>query len=223
MVVLSRFLWALIQSLHMTLNILRPTCRSVPAVAILFGLVVGCSEDAGVESVVPTDESIKTRDESKVTIEPGTWDDVLAIVEQNRGKVVVVDLWSTSCVPCIAELPRLAELHESLADDVVCVSFNVDYVGIASKPPEFYLDRVRKVLERSNATYSNLLCTTEADVLFETLDLPSIPAVYVYSRDGMLAKRFDASLYDEESDDDEAFNYEDDVEPLVRSLVKSGS
>jgi len=207
----------------MTLHISRPTCRAVPVVAILFGLFVGCSEDVAVESIVPTDESSETQDEPNVTIEPGTWDDVLSIVEQNRGKVVVIDLWSTSCVPCIEELPRLAKLHESLADDVVCVSFNVDYVGIASKPPEFYLDRILQVLERSNATYSNLLCTTEADMLFQALDLSSIPAVYVYGRDGMLAKRFDASLYDEESDDDEAFNYEDDVEPLVRQLVESGA
>ena len=31
------------------------------------------------------------------------------------GKVVLVDLWATWCVPCVAELPHLQELSEELS------------------------------------------------------------------------------------------------------------
>jgi thiol-disulfide isomerase/thioredoxin len=206
----------------MLFNTSRSFCAGLVAAAILAYLIVGCSQGDQLESVelaAPTE----TNDRTRITIEPGTWESVLELVKKNHGKVVVVDLWSTSCAPCLDELPRLADIQKSLPEDVACVSVNVDYVGIASKPPESYLDRIQEVLERCNASYANVLCVTEADVLFRELDLPSIPAVFVYGRDGSLAQRFDASLYDEDSDEEEAFTYEHDVEPLVRRLVESDS
>ncbi len=45
-----------------------------------------------------------------------------------QGKVVIVNLWATWCVPCRAELGELQKLHENLKNrtDVVVTSFNVD-------------------------------------------------------------------------------------------------
>ncbi len=215
------FSLALIQNVQMTPKTLRPCCFTFPTAAILIVLFIGCSQGKQSESTVQTDDSSTARRESKITILPGTWDSVLKLVEQNHGKIVVVDIWSTSCLPCIEELPRLAEIQRSMPDDVVCVSFNIDYAGIASRPPESNLDRIRDVLESCYTNSFNLYSTTEADVLFQDLDLSSIPAVYVYSRNGTLVKRFDASLYDDESDEEDAFTYERDVEPLVRRLVES--
>jgi hypothetical protein len=48
------------------------------------------------------------------------------------------------------------------------------------------------------------------------MDLAAIPAVYVYGRDGKLAKRFDN---DNIKTEDEAFTYED-VNKLVNELLK---
>ncbi|MCA9058465.1 MAG: TlpA family protein disulfide reductase, partial [Planctomycetaceae bacterium] len=148
----------------------------------------------------------------------GTWQDVEAIIKKNPGKVVVVDIWSTSCLPCMAEFPNLVKLHNQHAGKVVCVSLNVDYVGIRTKPPESYRARVEGFLTKKKATCTNLLCTQEADALFDSLKLSSIPAVYVYGKDGKLAKRFDASL--ELPDGAESFSYEEHINPLIESLLK---
>jgi tetratricopeptide (TPR) repeat protein len=45
-----------------------------------------------------------------------------------QGKVVVIDLWATWCVPCRAELPEFQKLYEQWKDrpDVAVISFNVD-------------------------------------------------------------------------------------------------
>lgn len=64
----------------------------------------------------------------------------------------------------------------------------------------------------------NFLCTSPSDEIFQTLELPSIPAVYVYGVDGKLLKRFDDSLF--EDGKDEAFNYKDDVNPFIAELLK---
>jgi thiol-disulfide isomerase/thioredoxin len=44
------------------------------------------------------------------------------------GKVVVIDLWATWCVPCRAELPEFQKLYEQWKDrpNVAVISFNVD-------------------------------------------------------------------------------------------------
>ncbi|MDP8990126.1 MAG: redoxin domain-containing protein [Acidobacteriota bacterium] len=49
-------------------------------------------------------------------------------LEDLNGKVVVIDLWATWCVPCRAELPEFQKLYEQWKDrgDVAVISFNVD-------------------------------------------------------------------------------------------------
>ena len=44
------------------------------------------------------------------------------------GKIVVINLWATWCVPCRAELPEFQKLYDQLKDrpDVAVISFNVD-------------------------------------------------------------------------------------------------
>jgi thiol-disulfide isomerase/thioredoxin len=153
-----------------------------------------------------------------VSLQAGTWKDVQKIVSSSSGKIVVVDVWSTSCLPCMKEFPGLVSLHREFPDDVVCISFNVDYVGIRNKPAEFYRNRVAGFLEKQQAGFSNILCTEESDAFFAAENLSSIPAVYVYGRDGKLAKRFDDTLL--EDGKEEAFTYSADVTPMVRKLVK---
>lgn len=43
------------------------------------------------------------------------------------GKVVVVDVWSTNCLPCIGEMPYLQQLERQFAGkDVVFISYSID-------------------------------------------------------------------------------------------------
>ncbi|MCH2201944.1 MAG: TlpA family protein disulfide reductase [Fuerstiella sp.] len=161
-------------------------------------------------------------DVQPISLEPGTWDDVQAHIQKSAGKVVVVDLWSTTCLPCLEELPQLGRLQRDKPNDVVCISLSLDYAGIKSKPPTFYEDRVKQALATCNVDVLNYLCTTESDELYAALDLPSIPAVYVYGSDGTLAKRFDASMMQDSATNEEPFTYESDIIPLVEKLISDG-
>jgi thiol-disulfide isomerase/thioredoxin len=138
-----------------------------------------------------------------------------AEIARHRGKVVVLDCWSTSCPPCVKEFPRLVALAGKYRDDVVCLSLSFDYEGIGS--PEDVVPRVRTFLEAVGAgRVVNLLGREEADSLAKRLDIVSVPVVYVYGRDGGLVQRFD--------EDDAAkrlgrpFTY-DDVEAAVRGAI----
>ncbi len=146
----------------------------------------------------------------KVEVEIAAWSGVEKWIASQKGKVVVVDMWSLSCEPCRREFPNLVKLHTEKSDKVACLSVSTDYAGIKSKPPTFYEPKVLEFLTSQKATCKNILCSLESDALFEQLDLASIPAVYVYGKDGKLAKRFAG----------EEVHYEKEVLPLVDELLK---
>ncbi len=167
---------------------------------------------------VADDEKVSdNKSVAEVKLTAGTWQDVEKLVVKNAGKVVVIDVWSTSCGPCMEEFPHLLELQKKYLKQIVCVSLNVDYVGIKSKPPEYYRPRVEKFLNAKESTILNFLCTTESDEFFDERKLNSIPAVYVYGTDGKLAKRFDDSLIKPGAE--ESFSYEHQINPFVAELL----
>jgi thiol-disulfide isomerase/thioredoxin len=145
-----------------------------------------------------------------VEVEIADWAGVEKWIASKKGKVVVVDMWSLSCEPCRREFPNLVKLHNEKGDRVACMSVSTDYAGIKSKPPAFYQPKVLEFLTSQKATCKNILCSVESDELFEKLELASIPAVYVYGKEGKLAKRFAG----------EEVHYDKEVLPLVAELLK---
>lgn len=138
-----------------------------------------------------------------------------AEIAKHRGKVVVLDCWSTSCPPCVKEFPRLVALADTHADSVVCLSLSLDYEGIGS--PEDVVPRVRTFLEAVGAgRVVNLLGREEADSLSTKLDIVSVPVVDVYGPDGALVQRFDEDAAAKRLG--RPFTY-DDVEAAVRGAI----
>ncbi len=116
-------------------------------------------------------------------------DGLLAAVAAHRGRVVVLDCWSTACPPCIREFPGLVALARS-RPEVACLSLSFDYEGIGTV--EESLPRVREFLSRVGAgEIENLLASEEADAMYRKLGLASVPAVFIWRPDGTLARRLD--------------------------------
>lgn len=162
----------------------------------------------------PADE--KPAEASTVSVQFATWDETLSLVAAHKGKVVVLDAWSTSCQPCKEEFPNLVKLHKTHGNGgLVCMSLACDYNGTKNKPPEFYKERILKFLTKQEATFLNLISTVPSDELYEQMKLNSIPAVYVFGRDGKLVKRFDNEKIEKEED---AFTYKE-VTKLVEELL----
>lgn len=154
----------------------------------------------------------------RVTLLETDWAGVQTLVASHVGKVVVVNIWTTTCPACIAELPRFVALQQRFGpEQVACISVNCDYDGVPDKPPAFYRPRVREMLQNNGAEMPNVLLTTSLLEFLEEAELASTPAVYVYNAQGKLERRFD---------NDHALREEDefrmvDVERLVERLVRS--
>jgi thiol-disulfide isomerase/thioredoxin len=155
-------------------------------------------------------------DASAITVQFANWEQTLKIVAGHKGKVVVLDAWSTSCQPCKEEFPNLVKLHKKHGKSgLACLSLACDYSGVKDKPPEYYKERILKFLTKQGATFQNLIATVPSDELYDQMQLTSIPAVYVFGRDGKLAKRFDNEKAENEEDN---FTYKD-VTKLVEELL----
>lgn len=56
-------------------------------------------------------------------------------LEGLRGQVVVLDFWSTTCPPCLRQIPDLEALREQIGDDLVILGINA-----GGDPPEAVRD-----------------------------------------------------------------------------------
>lgn len=139
---------------------------------------------------------------------------LLEQIAAGKGRVVVLDCWSTSCPPCVKEFPGLLKLQKTFGGNILCLSLSFDYEGIGEV--EEVIPRVRGFLEKVGATIPNMLSQEESDVMLTKLDLVSVPGIFVYSQDGTLAKRFDDDMASNELG--RPFTYAD-VEAEVRALL----
>ena len=146
-----------------------------------------------------------------------SWDEVQQMVAAHQGKGVVLDLWSTWCIPCMKEFPHLVEIHEGFPADVACISVSLNYIGLEDETPEEMRELVMPFLTAKKAFFQNVISSDTDNVVLERISLSSIPAVMVYGRDGKLLKRFDndQGLYGE------GFTYLDHVVPLVEEAISA--
>jgi thiol-disulfide isomerase/thioredoxin len=192
---------------------MKPTSSSSdPAPPVAIAVPIPATTPAVEEASAPAAPSA-----ALVDLKILNWEETEKLIASHQGKIVVMDVWSTACLPCMREFPNLVALDKKhRTDGVACISLSLDYDGIKDKPPESYRERVLKFLTKSEATFDNVLSNVPSDDLLDKhLELASMPAVYVYGRDGKLVKRFDNESVSNEIPE---FTYKD-VTKLVAELL----
>ncbi|HUY90010.1 MAG TPA: redoxin domain-containing protein [Pirellulales bacterium] len=194
--------------------------------ALLFAFTCGCESQstpatkatpakpvANEAAPPPADEA--GAPDSMVKVQYKSYEGVQELIESHQGKVVVMDCWSTWCEPCVKEFPGLVKLHEKYgADKVACISVCFDYEGLKKEQPEDYEEPVLKFLREQHAAFDNVIANEPSDELYGKFGFPSVPAVFVYDRQGKLAKQFENK--DAKA---KAFTYQD-VDTEVARLLK---
>lgn len=145
------------------------------------------------------------------------WDGVQQLVAGHKGKVVVVYLWATFNAAAKEHFPHLVRLARKHPEQLQVISVDCDYSG--AKQPDELRGPVAEFLGKQGAGFEHVISSVVNETLyFEVLELPSgIPAVYVYNRDGKLARQFNN---DETADNQAEFSFRKDVIPFVEKLVK---
>ncbi|MFQ5734440.1 MAG: TlpA family protein disulfide reductase [Planctomycetaceae bacterium] len=165
-----------------------------------------------------TDASDKGRnaaDGKTVRTQIRDWKGTQKLIARHKGKVVVVDFWATWCKPCVKELPELVALQKRFPKDVVTISYNADNDGTENIAKEV-VPRVLKVLKRLKAArVINVVSRQTDEETYEAVGIDSVPTIFVYGRDGKLAKKIDVN-----SAGGKDVSYQTHVLPVVKKLIE---
>jgi thiol-disulfide isomerase/thioredoxin len=188
---------------------------------VLLVLIAGCGQPASPDPSQPLPRASTAASDSSgvpradVQLSIVTFEGIQERIARQRGKVVVMDAWSTSCPPCMKEFHHLVELHKQHSpEQLACISLSFDYEGLDT--PEQVQGPVLDFLRSQGATFENLMSSEESDELYRKFKLAAVPAVFVFDRAGKLRKRFDN---EQARSKDDAFTYAQ-VEQLVDELLK---
>ena len=101
-------------------------------------------------------------------------------LEEQEGKVVLVDLWATWCVPCIQELPHLQKLSETFGEDDFLM------LGIVLESGE--RDEVVEFMADKDVTYPQVMGVEGTSEAFGPF--LGYPTKYLIDRSGLVVKRY---------------------------------
>lgn len=155
-----------------------------------------------------------------IPLELKSWAGIQEWVAGQRGKVVVIDVWSTFCHPCLKEFPHFVELHQHYGDRIACASLSIDFYGGEGNTPQEVQPRVLKFLTEQGASMRNFISSDPDETVLDQIGAAAIPVSLVYDRDGQLHTTFSN---DKNAYGPEGFNYADDIVPLVEQLLQPGS
>lgn len=96
-----------------------------------------------------------------------------------RGKVVLLNFWSTTCPPCVVEIPSLTDLYREFRVQGLVV------LGIALDPSE---KPVRELTTRLKVEYPNLMDSAK-DVYFDSYGLFGQPVSVIVDRNGLVREK----------------------------------
>lgn len=126
----------------------------------------------------------------ELVVEVGDEKDLAAILQENRGKVVLVDFWGTWCMPCMDLLPHTLKMARDYAPrGLVVVTVAIEDISDPLK-----VDQVKGVLlkhggEQVRALVSRYGIGEESFTKFEIAS-GALPCLKLYDRQGKLAVTF---------------------------------
>jgi thiol-disulfide isomerase/thioredoxin len=122
-----------------------------------------------------------------------------SIIQNNKGKVIYIDIWATWCGPCRAEFPYANKLEDALADSVVFL-----YLCLDSNKNAF--DNL--VSKLSHKGIHGFLDENQSQLLKQKYNIDGFPDYMLIDKDGNIAYRGHSIRPSE-----------DETESLIRALA----
>jgi len=199
----------LILHLQRTLTMLVVTSAVLTSGVATIAAAAPANEDDG-------KSASKIKKKNKVTATIKTWKQTRKFIAKQKGKVVVVDVWTTWCEPCVKQFPHLVALSKKIPKKLVAVSFNTNYAGLNGESSKKTKAEVLKFLQKQKAATVHNIVSKQTDAeSWKAIGIDSVPAILVFDKNGTLAKRIDVAATEGEDP-----SYKKHVFPLVKKLLQ---
>ena len=130
------------------------------------------------------------------------------IVADKASRLTMVDVWSSTCAPCKENFPHVVAMHAKYGGKGLAV------VSLSMDPPDDpkAVAAAEAFLREQKATFTNLRMSEAPEVVHDKLDFSVLPAVFLFTPDGEVLKKF---TWD---DPNHQFTYEE-VEKAVEARL----
>ena len=107
-------------------------------------------------------------------------------LEQQHGKIVLLNLWATWCPPCKAEMPSMEILYSEYKD------MGLTILAVSSTRTNDSFDKVKDFIDSRGFTFPVLF--DDRDQVPLSYHTGSIPVTYLIGKDGMIIARVVGSI-----------------------------
>jgi peroxiredoxin len=150
------------------------------AIALIAVLLIGSAWYCGWYAPKQLARSFNNlRDSSAPTFTLQPVSDGSVPVAPQRGRILVIDFFSTTCAPCIAELPEFAAACEDLSSNQ-----DIEFVLVASERGRDTPERFRSFIERRHISVP--LAFDVGGRAHDSFGLSGVPAIVVVDRTGKI-------------------------------------
>lgn len=150
--------------------------------------VTGCGGQKG----IPNAEKAWERP-GKGEVRPIEAEGLKALLERNRGRVVVINLWATWCPPCVAEMPELQKFHDLHDDGSVLLA------AVSADALETLETAVKPFVQKQGLTFPvYILKEVVPDELGHALGVDfsgALPTTLIYDREGILSTLWEGQIH----------------------------
>jgi len=152
--------------------------------ALVLGIVLALLGAIGAGAYVMRDELFPIEVGSRApsfTARTVDGSNAVRTLEDYQGKVVVLNIWATWCLPCIREMPTFERLHQTFrGSDLRIVAVSVDDLVGA--------DSVARYARGLGVTFDVLLDSTHT--IDRVYQVTGYPQTFVIAKDGTIRKQW---------------------------------
>ncbi len=142
---------------------------------LLAFVVIGLYACSSEQKESPKVENIDDSSKPKFTLK--SLDNTNVSLSDYRGKVVLVNIWATWCMPCVHEIPDLVKLRKTYKNK------GFEVLGMVVQSPE---NMVQKMVKKLNIDYPVLWGSSEA--VAELGTIRAIPRTFILDANGNIVE-----------------------------------
>ncbi len=160
-------------------------------------------------------------EENPTVIAVSSLPELLKAVKETRSKIILLNVWGPDCSPCLAEMPSLVRLANTVFkghSDLAIIGLSL---GDEGAKKEAALELAKTIIKKKGLPYPNFVWVGAGDVLREKLGIEGTPTNLLLSPEGKVLGEIEVSANPDKAEAELSKLLNDALVKLKASATKS--